>query len=352
MSDRAQPPAAPTSATQAKPPMDRGWLVSPCFDLLFLANFSWILIWLLSLPSDTAIEPVRFWQVYFLTTAHRWLTLVVVAIDPDRRGEQSRPLAALAVLAAIVVGGVYFGFGHFSCLPLVDLVWNGWHFAAQHAGILRMYSRKVGGGSAWLERYGLRLFVFYTTLRVAGWSTGWIQADTNGQMILRAIDMLVLALPSMLLLVQFRAWQANQWGKLAYLSSVCLLYAAILLSLHPAYGYGSYTIPLLLCSALFHATEYLAVLTVYAGRRRQSGSAGMFQKMAERWLPMLVGYVLLIGLLGSWLEGPLGTVWVGLNLWAAFLHYAYDGMIWKLRRPETARSLGLPESLSPRSDTA
>jgi hypothetical protein len=29
-----------------------------------------------------------------------------------------------------------------------------------------------------------------------------------------------------------------------------------------------------------------------------------------------------------------------LNLWAAMVHYAFDGMIWKLRRPETARVLG------------
>jgi hypothetical protein len=31
---------------------------------------------------------------------------------------------------------------------------------------------------------------------------------------------------------------------------------------------------------------------------------------------------------------------MGANIWAAFLHYAYDGMIWKLRRPETAKALG------------
>ena len=33
--------------------------------------------------------------------------------------------------------------------------------------------------------------------------------------------------------------------------------------------------------------------------------------------------------------------WQGPNLWAALVHYAYDGMIWKLRRPETARALGV-----------
>ena len=38
--------------------------------------------------------------------------------------------------------------------------------------------------------------------------------------------------------------------------------------------------------------------------------------------------------------GPIPAWWIGLNLWAALLHYAYDGMIWKLRRPATAQALG------------
>ena len=93
-------------------------------------------------------------------------------------------------------------------------------------------------------------------------------------------------------------------------------------------------------SSLFHAVEYLALVTHYAWRRRTGGSTGLFRTLAERWLLVLVTYVVLFGLSAAVL-GRLGAeVWVGLNLWAAFLHYAYDGMIWKLRRPDTARALG------------
>ena len=60
----------------------------------------------------------------------------------------------------------------------------------------------------------------------------------------------------------------------------------------------------------------------------------------ERWLLVLVGYVVLFGLSAAVLQRLGAEVWLGLNLWAAFLHYAYDGMIWKLRRPDTARALG------------
>jgi hypothetical protein len=33
-------------------------------------------------------------------------------------------------------------------------------------------------------------------------------------------------------------------------------------------------------------------------------------------------------------------IWQGVNLWAAYTHYAFDGIIWKLRKPTTAKALG------------
>ena len=93
-------------------------------------------------------------------------------------------------------------------------------------------------------------------------------------------------------------------------------------------------------SATFHAVEYLALVTFYAWRRQDVGSDGMFRQMAQRWVGALAVYVVVLGLLAVAAEAHLREWWVGMNLWAAFLHYAYDGMIWKLRRPETARALG------------
>ena len=40
-------------------------------------------------------------------------------------------------------------------------------------------------------------------------------------------------------------------------------------------------------------------------------------------------------------DSGLMIVWQGLNLWMSFVHYTYDGMIWKLRRPATAAALGV-----------
>src|SRR5262245_16152270 len=325
------------------------WLVSPGFDLLFVSNVLWPLALIPWLGGEHG-TPLSFWQLYFLTTPHRWATLLLVATDPDRREGRGKLFVGIALAFGVVVGGDYLWTGAFLCLALVDFVWNSWHFASQHAGVLRMYSRKVGGGSAWLERHGLRLFIFYSALRLAGWTTGWLDSDPDRRELLRTLDLLLLTLPVALLAVQIRGWSRLHVGKGIYLFSVCALYVGLLLSVRN--GYTPLTVALTIASAIFHATEYLAVVTHYARRRCDHGSVAPFQWAARNWRPVLFGFILALGAFESSLGKDSGPLWIGLNLWAAFLHYAYDGMIWKLRRPATAAVLGVtggaPASGGPR----
>jgi hypothetical protein len=97
---------------------------------------------------------------------------------------------------------------------------------------------------------------------------------------------------------------------------------------------------LTVAASAFHAVEYLGLVSFYAGQRKHVGSESTFRKLAQQWGGLLVGYMLAVGLLGYGLSKEWAPWWIGLNLWAAFLHYAYDGMIWKLRLPATAKSLG------------
>jgi hypothetical protein len=131
-------------------------------------------------------------------------------------------------------------------------------------------------------------------------------------------------------------------GKVAYLASVCLLYTGFILSLR--FGWGSLVVVFAAAGSMFHAVEYLAVVTHYAWRRESVGSPGRFRALARYWLLFLGLYALALGAVGVWMSRPdsgLVVAWQGLNLWAAFVHYAFDGMIWKLRRPETAAALGV-----------
>jgi hypothetical protein len=114
----------------------------------------------------------------------------------------------------------------------------------------------------------------------------------------------------------------------------------LLLSLH--FDWKATVIALTTASSLFHAVEYLAVVTHYALRRRTIGSEGAFRIMARNWFRVLSLYLITLGVLAATVEAKaVPDWWIGLNVGVAFLHYAYDGMIWKLRRPATAQALGV-----------
>src|SRR5262249_36803138 len=247
--------------------------------------------------------------------------------DPDRREGRAALFLGMAVLAVAAIVGVRLFWGSFLCLLLVDYLWNGWHFASQHQGVLAIYGRTTGGaGTPWPDRWGVRLFVCYVIARTAEWAVGWLEEYPGATAALRWADLAVLVVPATLLV---RAFLNRPWERLprtVYLASGCGLYAALFLALRE--HATTLVLALTTAGALFDATECVAVVTHYAWRRRATGSGGLFRVMAGRWVLVLGAYLLLWGLSAVVLESWGGEVWRGLNLWAAFLHYAYDGMIW------------------------
>jgi hypothetical protein len=314
------------------------WFVSPVFDLLFVANLGWILVALLGPLIDDNSAAGPFWQVYFLTTPHRWLTLVLVLFDPDRREGSQYLIWGLPVFFLAGIVALQWQFDLLVCLAVIDYVWNGWHFGAQHAGIASIYGRKAGGGFPALERHGLRFFVFFVILRTAGWSTGWLEGYSLGSTGLAVADAVIATVGAVVLFVELAQPWTGRLAKRCYLASVIGMYGAMLAALH--WNWRAGIIGLTVAGAVFHAVEYLAIVTHYAWRRREIGSDGVFRAMAKHWTLLLLTYMLVIGL-GDWLLHQASrSWWASINLWAAFLHYSYDGLIWKLRRPDTARALG------------
>ena len=316
----------------------RAWLISPFVDLLFFSNLPWLLALAPLVISTEGFPRVEFWQVYFLTTPHRWLTLVLVATDPDRRGNRTRLFVALAVVFLVFVIAMHWVTGAFSCLAVVDYVWNSWHFGSQHAGILRLYSRRAGSTKVLGEVWPIRLLVVYTSLRLVGWLTGWIDHFSAAGATMRMADYAAICLPAWVLWQQLAHFTKARIGALCYATSVCLLYSILLWSV--AHRISSLVLSLTVAASAFHAVEYLAFVSFYAAQRRGAGGRSLFGHFARQWSALLLAYLVAVGLLGYGISKQWESLWIGLNLWAAFLHYAYDGMIWKLRQPATAKTLG------------
>jgi hypothetical protein len=311
----------------------RGWIVSPWFDLLFLANLLWPLAFLAAYAGEgfDGRAGVQFWQIYFVTTPHRWITLGLVFFDRDRFSERPALFAGLAMLVIAVCSVTLLTTGTLLCLLALDYLWNAWHFAAQHHGVYRLYSRVNDTcGAAWLllEKVLMRLFLLFVTVRVAGGTWSNYQLEEW----LLKIDWGILAAPVALIAGESLKPGPIKWGRTAYLISVLTLYVSLLWSVH--FNHPRATLALATASALFHATEYLALVSwsVHQRDRSRGVRLGWLHWFAGRWSLSLLGYIACLGLGGWLIEQQWLDLWLFLNVITAFLHYAYDGMIWKRPR--------------------
>lgn len=359
--ERNTPHATPSDLGAEMHATRRDWIVSRGFDLAWFVNAWWVLAWLPDVLWSGATPRLEFWQVYFLTTPHRWLTLLLVATDRDRRaGRRDRTFVLLALGLGLLVLAVQGLTGAFTCLLLVDYTWNAWHFASQHTGILRMYARlsplvAANDRRRSVENICLRGLVLYTFVRLAGWSTGWLEGSATAMNWLTVCDVLFVVLGITFAVASFlpspvaaegsgvrgRATPVihQPFGKRLYALSVCGIYASLLVALLA--NQKLLIASLATAVAAFHAIEYLAVVSHYARRRTTVGSGGLFRGIARHWSAALVLLLLGFGFIATLAEPRYATWWLGLNVWAALVHYAFDGMIWKLRRADTSQALGL-----------
>lgn len=326
----------------------KAFIVSRSFDLLAICNLWWIAALIAVVVGGMEHGRLEFWQLYFLTVPHRWLTLLLVATDKDRRENRKGLFLAIAILAAVIVFGVQLHTGSVVCLLLVDYVWNAWHFGAQHYGVLRIYSRRAGIRDEFCGKVLLRTVVMYTVLRLVPWSTGWAERSTVATWLIHSFDIAALLLCIIAFFVESMNYLRHRTAdsspdlrltRLTYLCSVFSMYMFLLLGI--MWQWNACVNVLAVAAAAFHATEYLAIVTYYAKRVQISDSRSPFQQLANRWGAFLMLYISLLGGL-SWIaETRLADLWLGINLWAAFVHYAFDGMIWKLRRSTTSQALGI-----------
>jgi hypothetical protein len=357
LSNAPEPATAPPS-----PPPPKPWLFSPTFDLLFVANLGWPLVVMLSvglsflLPQNVSAfglnavgetaDPLSFFQFYILSTAHRWATPFLVFLDREHFWKRPLKFGGLALLL-IGMGLVLLPFSSmydlkfdmknpFVLLMMLDYVWNTWHFAAQHAGISRIYGRRVrpelSQKEAEFEKSAIRLIALWFFFRYALFLGAQSPLLAGSPIVpyipwLGLLDPLAAAPAVWLVIGELRSYRRECLGRLLYMISVVGQYAVLLLFLD--IGWAPLLIAGLLSVAIFHATEYLAVVSWSVQRK----TTGVWRYLVPRWGLTLLAFCGALGL-GSWLlvrHSP--YTWVLITLLISYLHYAYDGIIWKAPRP-------------------
>jgi hypothetical protein len=246
--------------------------VGPWYDSLLIANVAWPLLLCWQIGEDfSGRAGLQFWQVYFLTVPHRWITLGLVFLDREQFGKRPRVFLLIATAIALFCVGIRLTTGALTCLLTIDYLWNAWHFASQHHGIYRIYSRRgavdgdaVPGTPIAAEKWVMRLFLLYVILRVAVATWQYPQIER----VMFVADWVALAVPVWLVVRQLTAMPRTIGGAI-YLVSVCVLYSSLLLAVH--FNRPGLTLSLATASAVFHATEYLALVS-WSVRSKPSAS--------------------------------------------------------------------------------
>lgn len=316
------------ASTNSAQPIRKRWLFHPVFDLILIANVLWpLLVWVGTSEGIARRDGLLFWQVYFITTPHRWITLFLVFGDRQRLTSKRWSFVGIGIVAILITLGVRLGTGGLTCLLAIDYLWNAWHFSAQHHGVARIYSRRNAGPfdeRRW-EKWAFRLFILYVIFRVAisaALPEEWVED-------LRQIDWIVIAIPILLSIRSFQ--QVASWcdGGTVYRTSVFALFIGMLWAVHV--NRPEMVLAFATASAMFHATEYLAIVgwSLQCKRNTDHSSLGLLGWIIPRWVSLMVIFIIALGAGGYWLDQRVQEAWLTINVAVAFLHYAYDGLIWR-----------------------
>ena len=331
-------PARSTMIAAAKPV--KTWLVGPWFDLLFLANLAWpaAVLFALLRPLDES-NPLSLFQVYFLSTPHRWITLVLVFCDSDRFWKEPAKFGGIAVglvllgLGLVAVAGLLpFAANSLMLLMMLDYIWNAWHFAAQHAGIARIYGRITRPEQSLphveFERMALRTLVLWVFFRFAVHMASISQYAASVEWLtpwLPWIDPFAL-LPAVILLVrEIRAFRPQCVGRLFYIGSVIALYSAQLGAIRLADT--AWMVALFFAGAIFHAVEYLAICN-WSVQKRTSGI--WYYQTTRTGLAVFV-FMAVLGAANYFVNAQSVYAWQLVTLLVSLLHYGFDGIIWRAK---------------------
>lgn len=331
------------------------WLVGPWWDIMMA--FAWIpfvgmaLAW----SGDTSRIEWLVAATLIFSVSHQPLTMPLVYADGHVYNSRHLIFAVtpFVFLAAVVIG--------LQLDPVVIAaiagVWNAGHTLQQRYGISRIYGRKVGQSRGRIEHNLLWAMLLLAVV--------WAAADSStpdriaeaglGGRNQKGLDLLTNAAPAARLLLPLVilavAALAVMWireelesekvnpAKWMYMASSVLLFSLIIVS--PIAGFVGYVGA--------HAAEYYLIVYKHLGDRYPDevtdGGAPLGRAVRSRMGPLglMVAYTVIVFtavLVLRWYASWQAYAMVFLTLGA--LHLFYDGLIWKLRRPEVARSFKIP----------
>jgi hypothetical protein len=322
-------------------------LIALCWIPLFLAGHQ------LAAASGTAADSRVRWAVaavLVVSFLHQPLTFALVYGDGRQYRQRRRlflwaPPITIAVIAVAVLL-------HLWVVVPIAAMWNTIHTLQQRYGLSRIYARRAGYGSAWLDRWVLYAWMTAAVLLVAaqhrtldlvarvglaGVNGAGVRLLTDARpfAVLGFVPVAAVALVLAVAVVrqEVAAGERATRAKWIYQGASLLLIAGI--AVDPLAGFIAYVGA--------HAIEYAVVVYKTAESRygRQRDRSSLLGRVAwSVWGRVAVMAAVAGGALAaaSRFRGDAATI---VLFTVGALHFLYDGFIWKLRKPAVAADFAI-----------
>jgi hypothetical protein len=336
------------------------WIAGPRTDLFFF-SFGWIL----ALAAFVAVDELGFQHrsgllylsLLVFNFLHRHLTFPLVYADPEQFERHRRAYVILPpFFLTLTVVSFFHVRGLFLFLEFLAVAWTIYHTIMQKVGLLRVYSRKSGVGNLWLDKALPFCWIGVITFHAASDPTLRTQAAYFFDIPIRTLPLsqatesalwtvTVFAAVATLSLTVF--YVREELRNRARFSAPKVLYGLSILMLYATFYYDigvGYVV-----FGFSHAIEYVAFVNVYARKKygaRPRGSSLMARAVRHQAGVMGAYCVAMVLIFLCW--NSLSQISLDVYiLGSGFLHFIYDGWIWKMREPATGRPLGLEYARSP-----
>ncbi len=316
------------------------WIKNPATDLIFF-SFGWIPVFLSLIVFKEHIGFIILFVLMF-TSVHRHYTFALVYGEKEEF-EKRKTIYVLLPIMAVLVTFVSLYLDSFQILVALSVLWVLYHSVSQKYGITRIYSRKAGYGEAWIEKgviFSWFVYLFFALMEKEKGTLNQYQAgkvilsytgDYLGYLTLISYFLLSVAVFFTLLFVyqEFKNRHQLSTAKVLYVFSTLLLYFIFFHSLVVGFIVFGFS----------HALEYIAFVNIFVNskyKKKPDSRSPLAMASKKLWLcsALFSVGILVLSLLGMKLNENAFLIYI---VGSSFLHFIYDGLIWKVRRPEVGK---------------
>ena len=323
------------------------WIKNPLSDSVYF-SFGWIVVFLALVLFQSHMGLIIVIVLLF-NYVHRHYTMALVYGQKEEFDKRKQVYIYLPIIAIIVTAlSIYFKV--FPYLLTLSVLWTMYHSVAQKYGFTRIYSRKAGYGKGWIDKGILYSWFFYLFFAMIIYERSTLLKYKAGRVIIGNLNnymdyistlsyaLLAVSIVFTFIYIYEEIKNRKQISipKNIFVVSTLSIYAIFFHSMVVGYIVFGFS----------HAIEYIAFVNIFVGAkyRKKPESKAFFSRVSKRrWLysGVFSAVIIVLSIIGMKLDQNAFLIYI---VGSSFLHFVYDGLIWKVRHPEVGKPLDIKYS--------